>query len=83
MFINDSMNQPLRYIASNGDIIGQFYNSWDKKYHLAKYRLHSSIPYNQYLCGDTGNFSCSRSEHQRNKCEECWNILNEAHNDIL
>ena len=73
---NDSMNHPLRIELPSGEFIGQFYNSWDKKYHLAKYTPYEVNP-NKYLCGQTGNFSPSRNVHQRSKCECCWDLVEE------
>lgn len=68
--VNDNQNQPLRF-EGNGKVIGQFYNSWDKSYHLAEY-----VPYEQppraYLCGQRGNFSGSRCESKRLLCVACW-----------
>lgn len=68
--LNDNQNHPLRFEV-DGKVVGQFYNSWDKKYHLAEY-----VPYRRpphvYLCGKSGNFSPSRKEHSRLLCAECW-----------
>lgn len=53
--LNSSYNHPFKFVLEDGTTIGQFYNSWDKKYHFAEY-----IPYvrppSKYLCGGTGNF---------------------------
>lgn len=76
-WLNDSVNHPLRLIAGDGSIIGQFYNSWDKKHHLAEYVPYERPP-NKYLCGATGNFSVSRSEHKRRKCADCWDKVPNA-----
>jgi hypothetical protein len=68
---NDSMNHPLRFIVGK-KMFGQFYNSWDKKFHLAEYHNRN------YLCGETGNFSPSRNDiENRNKCKKCYSLLNE------
>ena len=68
--INDSCNAPLRFLTDDGTTIGQFYNSWDKQYHLAIYKPHERAP-SMYLCGKTGNFSPSRSEGQTRKGACC------------
>lgn len=68
---NDSINHPLQFITEDGKVIGQFYNSWDKKYHLAEYIPYEKLP-TKYLCGKVGNFSGDRSELKRNICEECF-----------
>lgn len=72
--INDSMNSPLRFVDDSGRILGQFYNSRDKKYHLAEYTPYKMSP-REYLCSESGNFSPSRREDDRNKCGECWGRL--------
>ena len=68
--LNDNQNLPLRF-ELDGKVIGQFYNSVDKRYHLAEY-----VPYGRqpsvYLCGKAGNFSPSRSENKRLICAACW-----------
>jgi len=76
-WLNDSTNHPLRLITDDGKTIGQFYNSWDKLYHLAEYVPYDRPP-SRYLCGKTGNFSGSRSEHDRNKCDVCWSHVHNA-----
>lgn len=71
--INDSCNAPLRFLADDGTTIGQFYNSWDKQYHLASYTPYYRTP-SKYLCGNSGNFSPSRDEGQTRKggcCPVC------------
>lgn len=73
--INDSPNHPLRFEV-DGKTIGQFYNSIDKKYHLAEYIPYVKLP-DRYLCGGRGNFSISRREDERNLCVECWSKINE------
>lgn len=75
--LNDSSSSPLRFVADDGTIIGQFYNSRDKQYHLATYKPYERPP-TQYLCGKTGNFSPSRSEGKQRKgpcCPGCGNEL--------
>lgn len=73
--INDSMNAPLRYIVGER-ILGQYYNSRDKTYHLCEYVPYTGGP-KAYLCGGIGNFSPSRSENElRNKCQKCFNLAN-------
>lgn len=75
--VNDSINHTLRYVSENGKIYGQFYNSYDKKYHLAEYIPYHGPPRN-FLCNAIGNASASRSEHEdRNKCLECFSLLDE------
>lgn len=69
-WINDSPNHPLRF-EHDGKTIGQFYNSIDKKYHLAEYAPYERMP-RSYLCGKTGNFTISRREGERRLCSECW-----------
>ena len=71
--LNDSINHPLRF-EGNGKVVGQFYNSLDKHYHLAEYKPYVSRPI-AYLCGKCGNFSGSRSEHSRLLCADCWRLL--------
>ena len=68
--LNDSGHQPLRF-EFDGKVVGQFYNSWDRRYHLAEYAPYERPPH-VYLCGRTGNFSSSRSEHKRLLCVACW-----------
>jgi len=68
--LNDDPNHPLRF-EGDGKVVGQFYNSWDKQYHLAEYRPYEILP-EVYLCGGRGNFSASRSEHKRMLCADCW-----------
>jgi hypothetical protein len=41
--LNDNQNQPLRF-KGDGKVIGQFYNSWDKTYHLAEYEPYKRPP---------------------------------------
>ena len=75
--VNDSTSHPLRFITDDGTTIGQFYNSWDKTYHLAAY-IPFAMPPREYLCGGIGNFSPSRSEGPQRKgpcCLSCWAIL--------
>ena len=67
---NDSINHPLRFQIDTR-VVGQFYNSRDKTYHLAEYVPYSRPP-TVYLCGKSGNFSPSGADHDRLKCEECW-----------
>lgn len=71
--INESQDHPLRFEV-DGKVIGQFYNSWDKMYHLAEYVPYERPPH-VYLCGKSGNFSPSRSEHNRPLCAECWRVF--------
>ncbi len=68
--LNDSMNSPLRFETEAGETLGQFYNSWDKRYHLASYVPYESMP-SGYLCGKTGNMSPSRSEGPQRKGPCC------------
>ena len=73
--LNDSILSPLRYVADDGTIHGQFYNSRDKRYHLATYIPYQERP-QRYLCGGTGNFSPSRSETPtRVVCASCFEGL--------
>ena len=72
--INDSPNHPLRFITDDNRTIGQFYNSRDKKYHLAECDRRPE----KYLCGKTGGFSISRSEIQGIKrCIDCFKNIEE------
>jgi len=68
--LNDSPNHPLRFITESRTV-GQFYNSWDKKFHLAEYKPYD-MPPTKYLCGKIGNFSISRREGSRMTCADCW-----------
>lgn len=68
--VNDSVAHTLRFVFKD-KIVGQFYNSNDKMYHLAEYVPYKRPP-SAYLCGGVGNFSSSRSDWKRNKCPECW-----------
>lgn len=70
-WFNNSTSHPLQLVTTDGRTIGQFYNSWDKMYHLAEYEPHRRPP-TEYLCGGDGNFSASRCTHERNKCPKCW-----------
>ena len=72
--VNDSTSHPLRFVTDNRIVYGQFYNSIDKKYHLAQCVPFEKRP-TKYLCGDTGNFSASRSEDVINKCENCFDKI--------
>lgn len=70
--VNNSVASPLQYIFEDGRIAGQFYNSWDKKYHLAFYEPYKKPP-NEYFCGGVGNFAESRvDEGFINRCEKCF-----------
>ena len=73
--INDSINHPLRVIVG-AKTFGQFYNSWDKKYHLAEYAPYETPP-SVYVCGGRGNFSPSRAEFARNTCGDCWSLVDD------
>ena len=74
-WVNDDPRSPLRFQVSNEEVTGQFYNSWGKMFHLAKYRPCKSPP-REYLCGNRwGNFSPSRNTHSRKKCPVCWEIV--------
>jgi hypothetical protein len=59
----------IKYKIEN-EIFGQFYNSYDKTVHLAKY-----IPYFRppeiYLCNKRGNFSPT-SVNDLQLCENCF-----------
>jgi hypothetical protein len=69
--INDSPNHPLRFIADDGRVIGQFYNSRDGRYHLSEYVPYERMP-ETYLCGKTGNFVISRSDIKSKQCAACF-----------
>lgn len=72
--LNSTLSSPLRFVFDDGTTVGQFYNSKDSKYHLAKYVPFRSPP-SKYLCGGTGNFSPSGVEtytHKRKRCEDCF-----------
>lgn len=71
---NTDSSAPLQFILKDKTVIGQFYNSWDKLYHLAIY-IPYYLPPHKYLCKKTGNFSSSRDEKNINKCIQCWSIL--------
>lgn len=74
-WLNDTPRSPLRLQVSDEEMIGQFYNSWDGMYHLAKYSPDRTSP-KEYLCGDRyGNFSPSRVTHERKKCPVCWEMV--------
>ncbi len=68
--LNDNPSHPLRF-EEDGKVIGQFYNSCDKTYHLAEYEPYRRPP-TQYICGGRGNFSGNRCEHARMRCAACW-----------
>jgi hypothetical protein len=68
--LNDNQNQPLRF-ECDGKVIGQFYNSWDKTYHLAEYEPYKRLP-TVYTCGRRGNFSGDRYDGNRLLCADCW-----------
>lgn len=75
--LNDTCSAPLRFVADDGTTIGQFYNSWDKQYHLARYTPGVQPP-TSYLCGKSGNFSPSRAEGKQRKgvcCTNCSQTL--------
>lgn len=83
--LNDTPNSPLRFVAEDGTVFGQFYNSYDKTQHLAEYVPYSRPP-NKRLCGKTGgNFSPSRSEGEsrtRPMCPECHAQLMVLSNNV-
>jgi hypothetical protein len=68
--LNDSCSSPLRFVTDDKIVIGQFYNSRDKQYHLAIYKPFEQPP-TKYLCGKHGNFSPSRAEGQQRKGSCC------------
>lgn len=74
--LNDSMNHPLRFITDDNRTIGQFYNSIDKKYHLAEYVPYDRPP-QKYLCGKSGNFAISRSEIKSKRCVDFFKNIQE------
>lgn len=76
---NDSPNHPLQFILEDGTVIGQFYNSRDKLYHLAIY-IPNKQPPTEYLCCKIGNFSPSRGIYNRPKCPTCWMIVEPIEN---
>lgn len=70
---NDSCSATLQFVLETNQIIGQFYNSWDKQYHLASY-IPGKVPPAEYLCGRRGNLSASRAEANQRKglcCPGC------------
>lgn len=72
---NSSINHPLHYLTECGRVIGQFYNSRDKKYHLSEYIPYKELP-DVYLCGGKGNFAGSRANYEdRNKCKQCFSQI--------
>lgn len=74
--LNDSTSSPLRYVAADGRVFGQFYNSWDQLYHLAEYVPWRKLP-TRYMCGGRDNFSPSREERLERRCPECFARLAE------
>jgi len=73
--LNDLYNSPLRYVSDDGRIFGQFYNSYDKKYHLSEYVPYRKLP-EIYLCGKKGNFSGSREDYEGQKrCKDCFDVI--------
>ncbi len=72
--INDSISHPMRF--DFGDkILGLYYNSRDKKYHLCHWIPYTGGP-EKYLCGETGNFSSSRGPlNKRECCSSCFEVL--------
>lgn len=72
--LNDTPNAPLRYIATDGTVRGQFYNSKDKLRHLAVYVPYQTPP-SEYLCGGRGNFSPSRETESASRCPACFNAI--------
>lgn len=68
---------PLVKELDNGVYIGQFYNSWDNKFHLAKF-IPCKLPPVQHLCGyKPANLTPSRSRNysiNRPKCEKCFEL---------
>lgn len=75
--VNDNLSSPLRYILDDGRIIGQFYSSYDKQYHLAQYEPHEGV--GAIFCGASTPFSgpvVSREDRpDRRKCPKCFSIL--------
>ena len=73
--LNDTPSAPLRWefnIHGKTVTVGQFYNSHDKKYHLAIY-IPYQLPPQNYLCLRRGNFSPSRETRKsRNACLDCF-----------
>jgi hypothetical protein len=63
----------LRFIANDGRVFGQFYNSIDRKYHIAQYVPYKRPP-TRYLCGKTGNFAASRDAAiaESKQCDVCY-----------
>lgn len=79
--VNDSVNHPLQFIANDGRIFGQFYQSNDRSYHLAEYVPYTGPPH-ECLCGMDAswpkNLPGSREDYpERNKCKACFDKLAE------
>lgn len=82
---NNSPRLPLHYLIGNDRVVAQFYNSWDKKYHLSELKLLRAgpdplyEPPREYLCKASGNQGISsREEGSRNICSDCWQLLIES-----
>lgn len=71
------MSSPLSVELNDGVYLGQFYNSWDKKYHLAEF-IPYEMPPRSFLCKAVpANFSPSREKNyqqHRPKCEKCFKL---------
>lgn len=72
--IDPGPSGPIQFHLDDGTIIGQFYNSYDKLYHLAFYEPYR-MPPRKFLCTSYGNFSPSRSKKDIKKCPVCWSLL--------
>jgi hypothetical protein len=77
--LNDNPNYPLQYIlyiaGAEACVVGQFFDSRSKKYHLASYVPYYRPPV-RYLCGSSGNFSSSRNDDpERIVCASCFEYM--------
>lgn len=74
--VNDDVRNPLRFIAEDGTIYGQFYNSRDKRYHLAEYVPCKEMPKEPLCKCLMPHFPASRNDDpDRRVCAECYTQL--------
>ena len=70
----NSPREGTRYISTDGQAIGAFYNSWDKQIHLAEF-IPFKKPPSEYLCGNAGNFSPTHESLNRKRCDKCYSLI--------